>query len=208
MKIGMTERDVAIEVDYQIRKHGGDRYSFYPGIIAVTPGSNPDRHIFERNTNAVLSPGTSVAFDYGVFYRGYCSDFGRSVFMGEPLPEALDAYRVITEANRAGMEIMADGTISPAGICDYVKEFITARGWGDYYLWRGLGHCIGLDVHENPWIQPEFTEPIQSNMCFTLEPKVWKPGAFYVRCEDTVVVGPERARSLTKYSYEPTVIPA
>ena len=101
MKIGMTERDVATEVLYQIKRHGGDGDSFYPGIIAVGNGSDPDRHIFTRNTEMVLAAGTTVAFDFGVLYRGYCSDFGRSAFMGEPHPDALAAYRSITELVKA-----------------------------------------------------------------------------------------------------------
>jgi Xaa-Pro aminopeptidase len=83
---------------------------------------------------------------------------------------------------------------------------MAGAGWGDYYMPMDLGHAIGLDVHENPWHRPGFDEPIRSNMVFTLEPKVWKPGEFYVRCEDVVVVGPTGARSLTKFHYDPIVI--
>lgn len=206
MKPGMTERDVAIEVDYQIRKHGGDGPSFYPGIIVVGNGSNPDRHIFTRNTPQVLEPGTTVAFDFGVLYKGYCSDFGRSAFIGEPNPDALRAYESITRANQVAMQEMGDGRISPAGLCDFVNDLVTADGFGEYYMYYGLGHSIGCDVHESPWIRPESVEPIRKGMCFTLEPKIWKPGVFYVRCEDVVVVGETAGRSLTAYSYDPIII--
>jgi Xaa-Pro dipeptidase len=206
LRVGMTERDVAIEVDYQLRRHGGDKPSFYPGIICVGNGSDPSRHIMERNTEMVLAPGTTVAFDWGVSYQGYASDFGRSAFIGEPLPEALEAYKVIVDLNQTLMGEMKDGAISPAGIAARASEIMNAAGWGEHYMHLGLGHSIGLDVHENPWIRPGYDEPIRTNMCFTIEPKIWKPGVFYVRCEDVVVVGSSSSRPLTTFHYDPIVV--
>ena len=206
MKIGMTERDVAVEVQYQIKRHGGDGDSFYPGIICVGNGSDPQRHIFTRNTDMVLAAGTSVAFDFGVLYRGYCSDFGRSVFMGEPRADALAAYRSITSLIGATTAIMADGQVTPAQIADFARDRVTADGFGEHYMYLGLGHSIGLDVHESPWLRPGYDDPIRTNMCFTVEPKIWVPGVFYVRCEDVVVVGADRATPLTRFHYEPNII--
>jgi Xaa-Pro aminopeptidase len=206
MYIGMSEADVATEVVYQIRQHGGDDYSFYPGIICVGNGSEADRHIFTRNTNMRLDAGTTVAFDFGVLYQGYCSDFGRSAFMGEPLPEALAAYRSITNVNKETMKVMADGQITPHQIADFASELVKADGFADHYMYYGLGHAIGLEVHEAPWLKPGYEDPIRSGMCFTVEPKIWKPGVFYVRCEDVVVVGPDGATPLTLSHYEPNII--
>ena len=206
MRPGMTERDVMVEVEYQIARHGGDGPSFTPGIICVGNGSDPDRHIMTRNTEMVLAPGTTVAFDFGVLYQGYCSDFGRSAFIGDPNPEALAAYAAITEANQSTMPLMGDGQITPAGLADVVRDEVSRAGFGEYYMYAGLGHSIGLEVHEEPWLRPPYDEPIRTNMCFTLEPKVWKPGEFYVRCEDVVVVGADGARSLTHAPYMPNVI--
>lgn len=206
LKVGITEWDVATEVDYQIKRHGGDGSSFYPGIICVGNGSDPQRHIFTRNTPMVLAPGTTVAFDFGVIYKGYCSDFGRSVFIGEPQPEAVAAYRSIVAAKLAVMELMGDGKLTPTAICDFVAERVRADGFGDYYFYSGLGHAIGLEVHEEPWLRPPYNEPIRAGMCFTLEPKVWKPGVFYVRSEDVVVVEATRARALTRAPYDIHVV--
>lgn len=206
MRIGMTERDVATEVLYQIKQHGGDGDSFYPGIIGVGNGSDPQRHIFTRNTDMALAAGTTVAFDFGVLYQGYCSDFGRSAFMGEPHADALAAYRSITELVKATTEIMADGRMTPAQIADFARDRVTVDGFGEYYMYLGLGHAIGLEVHEEPWFRPGSDEPIRAGMCFTVEPKIWVPGVYYVRCEDVVVVGEERGNALTKFHYEPNVI--
>jgi Xaa-Pro aminopeptidase len=206
MRPGMTERDVAVEVEHQIRLAGGDGPSFAAGIIAVGNGSDPKRHIFTRNTNLRLDPGMTVAFDFGALYQGYCSDFGRSAFIGEPNPEALAAYDAITTGNRALMPLMCDGAITPAQLADAMRDHVAARGFDEWYLYGGLGHSIGLEVHEEPWLKPPYDEPIRTNMVFTVEPKVWKPGAFYVRCEDMVVVGPDGARPLTHAPYAPNVI--
>ena len=208
MRVGMTERDVAIEVEYQIRLAGGDGPSFGAGIISVGNGSDPNRHIFTRNTDFVLNPGVTVAFDFGAIYKGYCSDFGRSVFIGEPLPEALAAYETITTGNKAVMERMKAGQITPTGVADAMRDHVAERSPAlvEHYMYHGLGHSIGLEVHEEPWLRPPYDEPIRANMCFTLEPKIWKPGVFYVRCEDVVVVGSDGARSLTHAPYEPAVV--
>ena len=206
MKIGMTEWDVATEVDYQIKRHGGDGPSFYPGIICVGNGSDPQRHIMTRNTDMRLESGTTVAFDFGVLYQGYCSDFGRSVFMGEPRQVALDAYRSITTHAQRVWDIMADRRVTPAQIADWFRDQVTADGFGPHYYYLGLGHAIGLEVHENPWLRPGWDDPIEAGMCFTIEPKIWQPGVFYVRSEDVVVVGAERGTALTRFHYEPTVI--
>jgi Xaa-Pro aminopeptidase len=206
MHSGMTERDVAIEVEYQIKRAGGDGCSFYPGIICVGLGSDPERSIMTRNTDMVLQPGTTVAFDFGVLYKGYCTDFGRSVFVGEPNPEALRAYESIVKGSRGVVKKMGDGKMSPEQIADFVKDSVTADGFGEYYWYYGLGHAIGLEVHEAPWLRPGNKDPVKKGMCFTIEPKIWKPGEFYVRIEDVVAVGEEHGETLTKFSYEPLLI--
>ena len=206
MRMGMTERDVSLEVEYQIRLAGGDGPSFAAGIISVGNGSDLNRHIFTRNTDLVLEPGMTVAFDFGAILNGYCSDFGRSVFIGDPLPEALAAYETITTGNKVVMPRMKAGQITPTGVADAMRDHVAERGFTEYYMYEGLGHAIGLEVHEEPWLKPPYDEPIETNMCFTLEPKIWKPSVFYVRCEDVVVVGPDGARSLTHAPYEPAVV--
>ena len=206
MRVGMTERDVSLEVEYQIRLAGGDGPSFTAGIISVGNGSDPNRHIFTRNTDLILESGMTVAFDFGAILNGYCSDFGRSVFIGDPLPEALAAYETITTGNKAVMPQMKAGQITPTGVANAMRDHVAERGFTEYYMYEGLGHAIGLEVHEEPWLKPPYDDPIETNMCFTLEPKIWKPSVFYVRCEDVVVVGPDGARSLTHAPYEPAVV--
>ena len=96
--------------------------------------------------------------------------------------------------------------VTPAQIADFARDRVTADGFGEHYMYLGLGHSIGLDVHESPWLRPGYDDPIRTNMCFTVEPKIWVPGVFYVRCEDVVVVGADRATPLTRFHYEPNII--
>jgi Xaa-Pro dipeptidase len=206
MRIGMLDRDLVIEIDYQFKKHGGDAFSFMPTVVLDGHGARYARQWTDRDEPKPITAGTTVAFDMGVVYRGYCSDFGRSVFMGEPNDEPLRAWKSITKAIQAAMAVMGDGRISPAQVHDFVVEQVTEDGFRDQFSWHALGHGIGLNVHEDPWMLPEFTEPIRAGMCFALEPKIGRPGSFYVRCEDVLVVEQERARRLTTYPYDTIVI--
>lgn len=203
---GMLDRDLAIEVDYQLKKHGGDGYSFIPAVVIDGHGARYARTWVDRDEPRPLNHGTSLAFDLGVRYRGYCSDFGRSAFIGEPDPTALAAWQSITRVIQLAMVEMGDGRITPNGIHDFVVDEVSKDGFREQFSWYALGHAIGMDVHENPWMTPGFEEPIRAGMCFALEPKIGIPGRFYVRCEDVVVVEGDRARPLTRYPYDPIVI--
>jgi Xaa-Pro dipeptidase len=206
MKVGMLDRDLVIEIDYQFKKHGGDAFSFMPTIVLDGDGSRRACQWISRDTPRPITGGMTVAFDMGVVYKGYCSDFGRSVFMGEAADEPLRAWQSITRAIQASFAVMGDGKLSPAQVHDFVVERVTEDGFRDQFSWYALGHGIGLNVHEDPWMLPRFTEPIKAGMCFALEPKIGRPGSFYVRCEDVLVVEQERARPLTTFPYDPIII--
>lgn len=206
MRVGMTERELLAELDYQILLHGGDGHSFQPTIVVDGHGVRRAVNVVQRDADRPLQSGATVAFDFGVLYEGYCSDFGRSVFMGRPDPEALAAWQSITRAECLVAAEMGSGKISPMAVHDFVVERVSEDGFRDNFSWYALGHAIGLDVHEDPWMQPPFDEPLQAGMVVALEPKIGKPGTFYVRCEDVMVIENEHARPLTRFSYDPIVV--
>lgn len=206
MQIDMLDRDLVIEIDYQFKKHGGDEFSFMPTVVLDGHGTRYARQWNDRATPQPITAGMTVAFDMGVVYKGYCSDFGRSVFMGEAREEPLAAWTSITRVIQATMEKMGDGKLTPSQVHDFVVEQVTEDGFRDEFSWYALGHAIGLNVHENPWMLPTFNEPIRAGMCFALEPKIGKPGQFYVRCEDVITVEENRSRALTRFSYDPIII--
>ena len=207
MRIGMTERDVATEVLYQIKRHGGDG-----GPHSIRASSASAIRAIRSATSLTATPIWCWPRARPLPLISACStgdiapDFGRSVFMGEPRADALSAYSTCARIIRETAATMGDGRTTPAQMADVAMDVATADGFGDRYMYLGLGHSIGLEVHESPWIRPGSDEPICANMCFTLEPKIWQPGDFYVRCEDVVVVGPEEATSLTQFTYDPLIV--
>jgi len=206
MRIGMTERELLAELDYQILRHGGAGHSFQPTIVVDGHGERRAVNAVQRDADRPLRSGATVAFDFGVVYESYCSDFGRSVFIGKPDPEALAAWQSITRADQRAVAQMGAGMMTPQGIHDLVVESVTEDGFRDQFSWYALGHAIGLDVHEDPWMQPPFGDPIEAGMVFALEPKIGRPGKFYVRCEDVVAVEDSGGRALTTFSYDPIII--
>ena len=206
MKPGMLDRDLVIEIDYQFKLHGGDDFSFHPTVVLDGHGQRSARNWTDREPPKPITHGMTVAFDMGVVYKGYCSDFGRSVFIGEARDEPLRAWKSITRTIQAAMKVMGDGNITPAAVHDFVVEEVTKDGFRDQFSWYALGHSIGLNVHEDPWMLPRFTEPVKAGMCFALEPKIGRPGEFYVRCEDVIVVEQDRARPLTRFPYDTIII--
>jgi Xaa-Pro aminopeptidase len=194
LKRGVTEIEIASEVDYQFKALGAEHTSFVTGIYfggeghgrsTVTGGSS-------RNT---LQPGMSVMYDIGCVYEGYCSDFGRSAFCGEPPAEYLKIHDIILQSQRTGIEAMKAGQVTGAQVNKVARAVIEDAGYGDYFTHR-LGHGIGITVHEPPWLDVVEQTVLQSNMTFTVEPSVIIPGRFGNRVEDIIAVTPNGGQSL------------
>ena len=152
VKFGMNVWDVKAELVYQIIKRGGTSLSFSPGVLCVNKDSDPSRR---TDPNNVLLPGSTLAFDFGVILDGYCTDFGRTLFVGEPQEEALSAYSVITNIIKEITTLLGDGKITPSEMyhlgCERARQANFYEGYG-YYKWS-IGHAIGLDIHEWPWLR-------------------------------------------------------
>ncbi len=136
-------------------------------------------------------------FDFGGVVDGYCSDFGRTIFCGEPSQEYLDAYDVMLAAYEAGRAAAAAGT--PA--CEVnaaCRAPIEEAGYGEYFRHR-MGHGIGMNVHERPFLSVEDDTPLEVGMTFTDEPSIMIPGRFSVRIENVIVCEEDGGRSLNRY---------
>jgi Xaa-Pro aminopeptidase len=144
-----------------------------------------------------IPAGTSVMFDFGGVVDGYCSDFGRTIFCGEPTDEYREAYDVMLAAQEAGRAAASAGT--PARDVNVAcRRPIEEAGLGEHFRHR-MGHGIGLDVHERPFISDEDATPLQVGMTFTDEPSIIVPGRFSVRIEDIVVCEEGGGRLLGSY---------
>jgi Xaa-Pro aminopeptidase len=138
-----------------------------------------------------------VLFDFGGVVDGYCSDFGRTVVAGEPSAAFLDAYDVMLEASEAGRVACRPGAIA-RDVNAACRAPIEEAGLGEHFRHR-MGHGIGLDVHERPFLSPEDETPLEAGMTFTDEPSIIVPGAFGMRIENIVVCAEGGARVLNDY---------
>jgi Xaa-Pro aminopeptidase len=192
---GITEIELARDVDYEMRKLGTRTPSFDTGVWSM--GLATDRDARVRLSSRAVSPGLGVSFDFGAEVEGYCSDFGRTVHVGEPSAEFQRVYDTVMAAQAAGIAAVRPGV--PASAVDAAtREVIVEAGLGQWFRHR-TGHCIGLDVHELPFISEEDDTPLEAGMTFTIEPSVFRPGHYGVRVEDVILCEERGGRKLNEY---------
>jgi Xaa-Pro aminopeptidase len=192
---GVTMAALVEEVERQLRLHGSRTPSFPTHVFT---GLGPQDLDSSTGTAHVgLAEGTSVMFDFGGVVDGYCSDFGRTVYCGEPPDDLLRAYDVMLAAQEAGRAAARAGALAQE-VNAACRAPIEDAGLGEHFRHR-MGHCIGLDVHERPFISTEDETPLDAGMTFTDEPSIIIPDAFSIRIEDIVVCEAEGGRVLNDY---------
>jgi Xaa-Pro aminopeptidase len=196
MRPGMTELDVIQEVDYQLRAWGAFGPSFNTTLYVVGPGHELLFSQQEVTWPRVLTPPVSILFDMGAVYEGYCYDYGRTVFFGEPDESVRLAHRLVMESQAAGMAALRAGAATAQDADRAARAVIEEAGMGETFRHR-LGHGIGLDVHEPPFLTEGDTSLLQEKMLFTVEPSVLVPFAGSARVEDVVMVGQDGGVPLT-----------
>ncbi len=190
---GMSEREVALELEFWYRKEGADGVAF-DLIIAAGPRSSRPHH---RAGPEKLQAGDLVLFDVGVRMDGYCADLTRVVALGRPGSKAQETYRLVLEANRAGIAAIRAG-VSGKDVDAQARRVIEEAGLGELFG-HGLGHGVGLEVHEGPRLSATSEDTLAAGMVVTVEPGVYFPGEFGVRIEDLVVVAADGARVLSAF---------
>jgi Xaa-Pro dipeptidase len=197
LKHGMTELDIVSEVDYQLRKHG----SLGPSFTTSLYNSGPHHPLVfgqpEMTWKRVLNPPVSVLFDFGAIFDGYCYDYGRTVFFGEPDTSFQTIFKLIMTSQEAGIAAMKAGRVSAAEVDRQAREVIAKAGYGETFRHR-LGHAIGADVHEPPFLTKTDDTILQEGMLFTVEPSITQFDTFSCRVEDVVAVRPNGGEPLTK----------
>jgi Xaa-Pro aminopeptidase len=192
---GRTERDVAWTIQGAMRAAGAEGASF-DVIVASGPGGAMPHHIPDGTT---IPAGTLVVVDLGAVVDGYCSDCTRTFATG-PLPAELErAYEICRAAQAEALAAVRPG-IGARDLDAVAREHIAASGLGDAFG-HGLGHGVGLDIHERPWVRPEGAETIEAGMMLTVEPGIYLEGLGGVRIEDLVAVtddGPDVLGGFTK----------
>ncbi|MDX2161709.1 MAG: Xaa-Pro peptidase family protein [bacterium] len=206
LKLGMTELDIVSEVDYQLRRHGSLGPSFTTSLYNSGP-HHPLIHGDRINTwKRPVNAGVSVLFDFGAILDGWCYDFGRTVSFGAPTDEQVRVHRLIMESQRAGIAMLKVGNTCESADAA-ARQVIEAGGYGEAFRHR-LGHGIGMDVHEPPFLTHGSTAVFEAGMMFTVEPSITQHTAFSARVEDVIVVRPDGGEPLTRGFQDLIVIDA
>jgi D-alanyl-D-alanine dipeptidase len=186
IKHGMTNLDLITEVNYQLRKHGSRSPSFVTAFYNMGRRYPFDFTNREEVLQIALEPPVSVSFDFGAVYEGYCYDFGRSVFFGEPDEEYRRVHALVMASQAAGIAALRVGGSCQAADAA-ARQVIVDGGYGAAFRHR-LGHGIGMDVHEPPFLTAGDATELVEGMCFTVEPSIFMPNHLGARVEDVVVV--------------------
>jgi Xaa-Pro aminopeptidase len=193
---GVAMGELIEATEHELRRAGSRCPSFATHMFTGFAADD-----FDSGTATAWTPvpeGTSVMFDFGGVVDGYCSDFGRTIYCGEPSDEYRATYEVMLEAQEAGRAAAAVGALA----CDVnaaCRAPIEDAGLGEYFRHR-MGHGIGMNVHERPFLSPEDETPLEAGMAFTDEPSIMIPGRYSVRIEDIIVVEEHGGRMLNSYS--------
>ncbi len=178
----VTEAEIAAEISYRHKRHGAEKDSFDPvvasGARSALPHARPGKEKFR--------PGTLVVIDMGCVYNGYASDQTRTVAFGRVPDEARKIYNITRDAQQLGIDSARPGM--PGKELDaLVRGYIGKQGYGEFFG-HGLGHGVGVEVHENPRVGKTSEDHLLLHSVFTIEPGIYLPGKFGVRIEDTVVM--------------------
>ena len=205
IELGMRERDIAWLIDRTILEHGAEGVSFETGIRIGGGSAGRPGSIHDSLTPTTLERGTVLAFDFGLVLDGYCSDFGRTVFIGEPTPARRAVYDLVIAAQAAAIAAMRAGQITCAGLDHVARSMIEQAGHGPGFIHR-LGHATGKDVHEEPWLHEGVDILLETGMMFTIEPSIFMSDGVFVRVEDVVMVTPDGGENFNATGHELRVL--
>ncbi len=189
IKEGMTEKEIALEIEMFFKTNGADGVSFDPIVASGENSSIPhwipsDRKI--KNADPIL-------IDMGCKYKGYCSDMTRTIFMGCILEEIKPVYNLVLESQERVLNEMR----SNYNIKSLSRIVDDSFKLNNYFLIHSLGHGVGLDIHEIPYINQKNESFLKENMVVTNEPGIYLPGKYGIRIEDTVLINKTDCVSLT-----------
>jgi Xaa-Pro aminopeptidase len=197
---GMTEREVAWELEAYMRTHGAEKVAFDLIVGAGPNGAVPHHEVSER----VIGEGEPIVMDLGARVAGYHSDLTRTICLGQPDERFIEIYDLVLRAQLAA-EVSIRGEIVAGDADNAARQIITEAGYGEQYG-HGLGHGVGLAVHEEPFIRQGVEEMLKPGMVFTVEPGIYLPDWGGVRIEDMVLVREDGVEVLSRASKEPVII--
>lgn len=198
IKKGMTEKDVAFEIEKFMIQNGADGLAF-DSIVAFGENSSMPHAV---PTDRKIEKGDIIQFDIGCKFKGYCSDFSRVVFVEEVKEEYKEAYEFVLEQQQKIRTILKDGS----NIKTVIKDRETEYRLKNYEVMHAFGHGVGLDIHESPVLRSKQDCILKENSVIAIEPGVYKSGKFGIRIEDTFLVEKNGCNNLTKAKKDYTII--
>ena len=200
MREGMTEREVQFELDQAMRKMGADDLAFSSIVASGPNGASPHSIPGERR----LQQGDLVVMDFGARAQGYCSDMTRTVAIGQPSELALSVVAAVRKANEAVEAMLRPGVTGKAA--HEHAEYVLASCGFEGKMGHGLGHGVGIDIHELPVLSPRNELPLEPGNVVTVEPGVYLSGQLGCRLEDFGVITPDGFEVFTKSTHELVII--
>jgi len=191
IQAGMTEKEAAFMLEHDMRVLGADAAAFSPIVAAGVNGSLP--HAVASDYR--IQPGDMITLDFGARVGGYCADMTRTIALGEPSKEMEKIYRIVQEAQQRAQDAVAAGKDCRA-MDAVARDYIDGLGYEGRFG-HGLGHSLGIDIHENPRFNTGAANTLKENQVMTVEPGIYLPGVGGVRIENTVVVTKDGCRVLT-----------
>lgn len=198
IKVGMTERQIAFEIEKYFIENGANGLAFDTIVASGENSSKP--HAVP--TNRKIQSGDNITIDFGAKYKGYCSDMTRTIFVGSVSDEVRNLYNFILEGQLRATNKIKDG-VDGKSVARGVQIEYNAR---NFELIHALGHGVGLEVHELPYLSYRSSYILKANMVVTNEPGIYIPEKIGIRIEDTILVNKLESEVLTKSSKELIVI--
>ncbi len=200
MKCGMSEKEVAAELEYRMRKNGASGTSFETIVASGANSAKPHGTATEKK----LEHGDLVVMDFGCIFGGYCSDMTRTVAIGEISDEKRAVYNAVLYTQLKVLGCIGEG--KPCRQLDmFSRDILESFGYAEYFG-HSLGHGVGIEIHEQPTLSSKSDKILQSGMVVTVEPGVYFDGKFGVRIEDTVIITDNSIENLTNSTKEIIII--
>jgi Xaa-Pro aminopeptidase len=199
IKVGITELELAAHLEYNLKTKGAENLSFDTLIISGTRTSL----LHGKPSNKKLEYGDLILFDFGALYKGYHADISRTFVLGHADEKQREIYNIIKKAQHEAVYSLKSGISSQ--IPDQMVRKNIPEKYLEYY-YPGLGHAVGLQIHEEPFLGQAYESILDKDMAITIEPGIYIPGWGGIRIEDTVVITENGAESLTRFPRDLQII--
>ncbi len=205
IKAGISQYGIGDIIARIGKENGATDLPFFPNAVFTQTGHPTSRKRGAYKKDWPLEKNTAIAFDFGYVKNGYCSDFGRSFYFGDASDKVKDAYSALQSAQMKVIQTIKPGDKINSYLkilTDELKQHGFEKNLFKHSEIIPMGHQIGINVHEHPWINTEVNQTFKPGMVMCIEPKIWLLGEAYIRVEDMVLITEEGAESLTTFDRE------